>query len=63
MILKGQVSSIETNGVRVAFKEKDNSVSAPLKIASHISELKVGENVAVAFFSDNMVDGVIIARW
>lgn len=63
MLLKGQVSSIESDGVRVTFKERDNTVSAPLKTALHITELSVGNNVAVVFFSDNMADGLIIARW
>ena len=63
MILKGKVSSLEINGARVTFQDRENIVSSALQVASDVGTLKVGENVAAVFFSDNMNDGLIIARW
>jgi hypothetical protein len=63
MILKGIVTGTDTLGTRVTFKDRDNNVSAPLKKSSHIGNLELGDFVAVVFFSNNMTDGIIIARW
>lgn len=62
-MLKGVVSSIEGNLVRVVLPERDNSVSPPLKVAVHVGELAVGDNVAVATFSGGLTDGLIIAKY
>lgn len=63
MILKGNVSSVESEGIRVVFPDKENTVSSPLKVAAHVGSLQVGDNVAVIFFTDNMKDGLIIAKY
>lgn len=63
MILKGFVSSIEEAGIRVTIKDRDNIVSPPIKAAVHVGALEVGQSVAVVFFSDNMLDGLIIAKY
>lgn len=63
MILKGIVSSIEAIGIRVAFPEKENTVSPPLQMVSSVGGLEVGNNVLVIFFSDTMKDGLILARY
>lgn len=61
--LKGIVSSLDGDGVRVTFPCKDNNVSYIVKVAKHMGELKIGDMVAVAFFSKNMIDGIIIAQY
>ncbi len=63
MFLKGIVSSIETNEARITFKDRDNIVSPTLKIASHVGTLSINDTVAVIFFSKNMSDGLIIAKY
>ena len=63
MILKGIVSSIENNGVRVTFKEKENIVSGTLSKAQHVDILEVGNNVVVAFFNNSKKSGIIIAKY
>lgn len=63
MVLKGIVSSIEDGKVRVTFPDKENDVSAPLPMASHVTLLEVGNRVVVIFFSPGMVDGLIIAKF
>lgn len=63
MVLKGKVSSVELEGARVVFPDKDNTVSSPLKVAAHVGILQTGDNVAAIFFSDNMKDGLIIAKY
>jgi hypothetical protein len=63
MCFKGIVSSIESNGAKATFPDKNNNVSPTLKVASHVTDLKVGDNIAVVFFSNSMADGLIIARW
>lgn len=63
MIVKGKVSSIELNGIRVVLPERENNVSPPLKTAHHVGELSVGNDVVVLFFSNSMVDGIIIAKF
>jgi len=63
MSLKGIVSTVESEGARVTFIDRENCVSPVLKIAAHISLLAVGDNVAVLFFSDSMTDGLIIAKF
>lgn len=60
MNLKGKVSSIE-NGVRVVFP--NNNISYVVKAATHIGNLTIGDNVAVMFFSNNMIDGLVIAKF
>lgn len=62
MIQKAKVSSIDSEGVRVLLPEKNNAVSAPLRVASHVGNLQVGDNVVVVFFS-GMKDGLIIAKF
>lgn len=60
MLFKGKVSSIEETGVRVTI----NDVLSPLmKQAAHVGSLEVGQSVVVAFFSDNMMDGLIMAKY
>lgn len=63
MVLRGIVSSIETTGVRVTFPDKENTVSAPLQVSTSVGILEIGNNIAVVFFSDNMQDGVILAKF
>jgi len=63
MLLKGVVTSIQLNEARVTFPDKNNNVSPPLKIASHVGDLSIDNNVAVMFFSNNMSDGLIIAKY
>jgi len=63
MVLRGKVSSVEQEGVRVVFPDKDNTVSPPLKTAAHIDSLQIGENVVVVFFTASMKDGLIIAKF
>lgn len=63
MILKGIVSSIETDGTRVTFPEKENAVSPPLQKVSCVNTLEVGNKVIVILFSDNMKDGLILAEY
>jgi hypothetical protein len=62
MIYKGKVSSVELDKARVTFSTLENVVSTAIKIATHIGELLPGDEVAVTFFSDNMQDGLIIAK-
>ncbi|MFO7153933.1 MAG: hypothetical protein DIU64_003090 [Caldicoprobacter oshimai] len=62
MIQKAKVSSIAPEGVRVLLPERGNAVSAPLRIASHVGPLQVGDNVVVVFFS-GLEDGLIIAKF
>jgi hypothetical protein len=62
-MLKGIVSSIEPKGIRVTFIDRNNVVSPPLSKAVHVGELQLGNNVVVEFFSDNMLDGLIIAKF
>lgn len=63
MILKGKVSSIETEGTRVTFPDRNNTVSAPLAKTSSVGILEIGNDVVVVFFSDNMRDGIIIGKY
>ncbi|MGE5631703.1 MAG: hypothetical protein ACM3TR_11475 [Caulobacteraceae bacterium] len=63
MELKGKVSTIESGGVRVTFENYESTVSAPIDVATHVGELMVGDMVAVIFFSDNMKDGLVIAKY
>lgn len=63
MILKGKVSSIETEGARVTFPDRNNTVSAPLTKTSSVGILEIGNDVVVVFFSDNMRDGIIIGKY
>jgi hypothetical protein len=63
MIDKGIVSSIESSGARVILPNKENTVSAPLPSASGVGLLNIGDNVVVAFFSDNLQDGIILAKF
>lgn len=63
MTLKGIVSSTDINGTRVTFPDRENTVSGPLKRAQHVGSLSVGDAVAVIFFSTNLSDGLIIAKF
>lgn len=60
---KGKVSTIDGAKARVVFPDRENIVSNPLLIASHVTDLTVGDNVAVEFFNGNMSDGLIIAKF
>lgn len=62
MFLKGIVTSNQ-NEVRVTFLDRNNNVSPPLKIADHVGNLDINDTVAVIFFSNNMKDGLIIAKY
>lgn len=63
MFLKGFVTSTENNEARVTFPDRNNNVSPPLKIADHVGVLNINDSVAVMFFSNNMKDGLIIAKY
>lgn len=63
MNLKGKVSSVEHEGVRVILTDRNNTVTVPLQTASHVGVLNVGDSVAVIFFTNNMTDGLIIAKY
>ena len=63
MVLKGIVSSIEETGTRVAFPDKENTVSAPLQKVSSVGILGIGDNIVVVFFSNNMQEGLILAKY
>ena len=63
MILKGIVSSIESAGIRVVLPDKNNMVTMPLPSSASIVSLSVGDKVAVAFFSQNFQDGLILAKY
>lgn len=63
MFLKGIVTSFESNETRVTFIDRNSKVSPPLKKADHVGELKINDNVAAIFFSNNMADGLIIAKY
>lgn len=61
---KGIISSINDSLARVTFPDDSDVVSGELPIASHVSGLAVGSEVAVMFFyPNNLKDGVIVARW
>jgi hypothetical protein len=64
MVRKGRVSSVDTvrRVARVTFPDADNVVSAEIPYAAHVT-LQVNTMVAVAFFSGNMSDGLIIAAF
>jgi hypothetical protein len=63
MTLKGIVTSMKDGTARVTFNDNDKIVSSLIKIAEHVQELEPGDNVVVTFFSKNMADGVIIAKF
>lgn len=63
MILKGVVTSVETNGVRVTFPDRGNKVSGIIAIATHVGTLEINNEVVVAFFNVNMTDGLVIAKF
>jgi hypothetical protein len=62
MIKKGIVSSINTieRTARVTFNDMDNVVTSNIPYPAYVS-LTIGGIVAVAFFSENMKDGLIIS--
>lgn len=60
MLFKGLVSSIGETGIRVAVNDV---LTPPIKAASHVGSLETGQSVVVAFFSDSMIDGLIIAKY
>ncbi|MDU4598229.1 MAG: hypothetical protein E6Y49_09750 [Clostridium sporogenes] len=47
---------------RITFPDLNNSVTYELKIAPHIGELLPGKIVLVSFWSNNMIDGIIMAE-
>ncbi|KPU42154.1 hypothetical protein OXPF_39330 [Oxobacter pfennigii] len=63
MNLKGKVSSIEAEGVRVILIDRDNMVTPPLKKGVHIGTLAIGDDVAVMLFSENIADAIIAAAF
>lgn len=63
MVLKGILTSFEQGKPRVVFIDKEKIVSPPLNVAAHVTGLNINDNVAVIFFSNSMVDGLIIGRW
>lgn len=63
MILKGRVSSMEPEGTRVTFPDRNDAVSAPLQKLDNVEVLETGDRVVVAFFSGSMKDGVIIGKY
>lgn len=64
MIRKGIVSSVNSAAgtARVTFRDMGDTVTAELPIAAGVS-VEVGRWVAVAFFSDGLADGLIIAAY
>ncbi|WP_438449502.1 hypothetical protein [Gorillibacterium sp. sgz5001074] len=62
MIHKGRVSSLDAvrRVARITFADLDDSVTPELPYADHVT-LEVGDEVAVALFSDSLADGLIIA--
>jgi len=63
MVLRGIVSSIEEAGTRVAFPDKESTVSAPLPKVSSVGILEIGSSIVAVFFSDNLQDGLILAKY
>lgn len=67
MIKKGIVSSIDTNNrtAQVTFQDMDSVVTSDIPYAPHVSLTiySVGSLVVVAFFSQNMKDGLIISAF
>lgn len=63
MEIKGKVSSISSDGVRIIVDNSENKVTSPFKVAAHVGVLEAGDNVAAIVFSDNMADGLIIAKY
>ncbi|WP_142413056.1 hypothetical protein [Hathewaya massiliensis] len=59
---KGIVSFVNnvTRKARVFFPELDNNMTYEIPISRNLGELKVGNIVIVAFWKDNLTDGVII---
>ncbi|AUN08955.1 hypothetical protein CF081_19720 [Clostridium botulinum] len=47
---------------RITFPDLNDNVTYELKIASHVGELLPGKIVLVSFWSNNMVDGIVIAE-
>ncbi|RII32855.1 hypothetical protein D2A34_21920 [Clostridium chromiireducens] len=63
MFLKGIVTSNQGEEARITFPDRDNTVSPLLVKASHVGDLNINDQVAVIFFSNNMKDGLIIAKY
>lgn len=67
MVKRGIISSINTNNrtARVTFKDMDSVVTSDIPYAPHVSLTvnSVGSVVVVAFFSQNMKDGLIISAF
>lgn len=61
MILKGIVSSIESNKCKVYIQEK-NYLTGLIPLAKHIETVSVNETVVVAFYDNTLLDGVVIAK-
>jgi hypothetical protein len=61
---RGKVTVVDaiSRRARVAFKDSDNVVTAELPYAQGLS-LDIGDTVAVALFSSNLADGLIIAKF
>lgn len=65
MILKGNISTVDnlSHKARVILKTFDNDVTTELPVALHVGDLNVNDMVAVTFFTENMADGLIIAKF
>lgn len=64
MIRKGIVSTVDNLNklARVTFPDMDNNVTYELAISKNVGELVSGNIVIVAFWSESMADGAIIAE-
>jgi hypothetical protein len=64
MNLKGEISSISSDGKRARVLLVDKKVlTSVIPIADHIYGLNINDHVAVMFFSSSLSDGIIVARW
>lgn len=66
MILKGVISNKSENRAEAFLPEENNSVTAMLPFAKHITatDVNIGDNCVVALFDSdtvNLANGVIIA--
>ncbi len=65
MVLKGQVSTVnnETRKARIILVDRDNNITPEIPVALHVGNLEVNNMVAVAVFSDNFSDSLVIAKF
>ncbi len=64
MILRGMISAVDNNlrKARVMIEDFDGCVTPELPIAISTGNVFVNDMVIVVFFSDDPLDGLIIAR-